>query len=154
MNTTGIWTDKDRCSGKPCLRNTRMPMCQILAELADGRPLSEIAEDFDLDYNNMKEAWTNLVQELNKLRINSKYIMSDPDTRGGENCIQGHRIPISLLLMNLLDGDSTPNEEAEDYELEQEEVEGVLWNLAALLDREWTDGPPADIKKAISEGPE
>ncbi len=154
MNTPGIWTDKDRCSGKPCLQGTRMPMCQILAELADGRDLKEIAEDFDLDYDTIVVAWHDLIEELCKLSINSQYIMSDPETRGGESCIQGHRIPISLVLMNFLEENSTPKQEAENYDLEPEEVEGILWNLASLLDRTWENGPPVDIEKAIAGGPE
>lgn len=47
MNTTGIWSEKLRLSGKPCIRGQRFSM----AQLADGRPLKEIAEDFDIDYN-------------------------------------------------------------------------------------------------------
>lgn len=154
MNTAGIWTDEDRCSGKPCLQKTRMPMCQILAELADGRDLKEIAEDFDLGYDNVVVAWHDLVEEFCKLKINSQYIMSDPETRGGENCIANHRIPISLLMMNFLEENSTPKQEAHDYDLENEEVEGVLWNLASLLDRDWSKGPPENIAEAIRKGPE
>lgn len=129
-------------------------MSSLLAEVADGRNLTEIAEDFAIDYDKVKLAWTDLVNEICQLKINSQYIMSDPETRGGQNCIQGHRIPISLILMNLLDCDTKPKEEADDYDLDAEEVEGVLWNLAALLDRDWTNGPPKDIAEAIRKGPE
>lgn len=48
MNTSGIWSEKLRLSGKPCIRGQRFSMAQLLA---DGRPLKEIAEDFDIDYN-------------------------------------------------------------------------------------------------------
>lgn len=129
-------------------------MSSLLAEVADGRNLTEIAEDFKIDYDKVQLAWTDLVNELSQLRINSQYISSDPETRGGQNCIIGHRIPISLMLMNLLQEDSKPKEEAEDYDLDAEEVEGVLWNLASLLDRDWTNGPPQDISEAIAKGPE
>lgn len=154
MNTAGIWSEKLRCSGKPCIRGQRFSMSQLLAELADGRPIKEIAEDFDIDYNKIKLAWTDLVEQLSYLKINSQYIMSDPETRGGQNCVQGHRIPISLVLMNLLEQDWTPKQEADDYDLEPEEVEGVLCNLASLLDRDWTNGPPEDVANAIKKGSE
>lgn len=36
MNTEHIWTDSNRCSGKPCIRGTRFPIAQLLAEIADG----------------------------------------------------------------------------------------------------------------------
>lgn len=153
MNTPGIWSERCRLSGKPCIRGHRFSMAQLLAELADGDRLSEIAENFDIDYNSIKLAWTDLVNQLCELKINSQYIMSDPETRGGQNCLQGHRIPISLVLMNLLQEDWIPRQEAEDYDLEQEEVEGMLWNLASLLDRDWTTGPPENIADAIKKGP-
>lgn len=153
MNTVGIWSEKLRLSGKPCIRGERFSMAQLLAELADGNRLSEIAENFDIDYNKIKLAWTDLVNELCQLKINSQYIMSDPETRGGQNYLQGHRIPISLVLMNLLEEDWAPKQEADDYDLEPEEVEGMLWNLASLLDRDWINGPPEDIADAIKKGP-
>lgn len=152
MNTSGIWVDNLRCGGKPCIRGHRFSISQLIAELASGRTLKEIAEDFDIDYDNITLAWRDLVNQLCELKINSRYIISDPEMRGGQNCLQGHRIPISLILMNLLD--STPIEEAKDYDLEPEEVEGMLWNLASLLDRDWTDGPPENIAEAIRKGPE
>jgi len=153
MDTTGIWSERLRLGGKPCIRGHRFSMAQLLAELADGDKLSEIAENFDISYDEIKLAWTDLVSQLCELKINSQYIMSDPETRGGQNCVQGHRIPISLILMGLLEEGWTVKEEAEDYDLEPQEVEGVLWNLASLLDRDWTNGPPEDIEKAIAGGP-
>lgn len=129
-------------------------MSSLLAEVADGRSLSEIAEDFGIDYDKVKLAWTDLVYELSQLKINSQYIISDPEMRGGQNCIYGHRIPIGLMLMNLLQEDSTPKQEADDYDLDAEEVEGMLWNLASLLDRDWTNGPPENIAEAIRKGPQ
>lgn len=153
MNTDGIWSDRLRLGGKPCISGHRFSVAQLLAEMAEGEDtLSSIAENFDIDYDKIKLAWTNLIQELSKLKINSQYIMSDPETRGGENCIEG--IPISLVLMEILEEDCTAKEEADDYyDLEQEEVEGMLWNLASLLDRDWTNGPPEDIADAIKKGP-
>ncbi len=155
MNTPGIWTDQLRCSGKPCIHGHRFSMAQLLAEMAEGEDtLKSIAENFEIDYDEIKLAWTDLVEELCKLKINSQYIMSDPEMRGGENCIQGRRIPISLVLMGLLEEEWTTKQEADDYDLDTEEVEGVLWNLASLLDRNWTTGPPEDIATAIRKGPE
>jgi uncharacterized protein (DUF433 family) len=130
-------------------------MAQLLAEMAEGEDtLTSIAKNFDIEYNRIKQAWTDLVEELCKLKINSEYIVSDPEMRGGQNCVKGHRIPISLVLMGILQEDWTTKQEANDYDLEPEEVEGVLWNLALLLDRNWTNGPPENVAKAIRKGPE
>jgi uncharacterized protein (DUF433 family) len=50
MNTKYIWTDNQRLGGKPCIRNHRFSIAQLLAELAEGdRGLKEIADDFDMD---------------------------------------------------------------------------------------------------------
>jgi uncharacterized protein (DUF433 family) len=38
-------------------------MSQLIAELADGRPLKEIAEDFDIDYDKIRLAWIDLVEQ-------------------------------------------------------------------------------------------
>lgn len=155
MNTSGIWSEPLRLSGKPCIRGHRFSMAQLLAEMAEREDtLKSIAENFDIEYSEIKLAWIDLVGELCKLKINSQYIMSDPETRGGENCLQGHRIPISLVMMGLLEENWTTKEEADDYDLEPEEVEGMLWNLASLLDRDWTNGPPENIAEAIRKGPE
>lgn len=50
-NTSHIWTDKDRCGGKPCIRGHRFTVAQLLAELAEGdRSLKKICEDFGLPF--------------------------------------------------------------------------------------------------------
>jgi uncharacterized protein (DUF433 family) len=49
ISTKCIWTDSLRLSGRPCLRDTRFPLSKLLAELAYGRSLHDIAEDFSLD---------------------------------------------------------------------------------------------------------
>lgn len=36
-------------SGVPVLKGTRLTVAQLLAEIADGRKVAEIAEDFDVD---------------------------------------------------------------------------------------------------------
>ncbi len=38
-----------KCGGVPVLRGTRLPLAQVLAEIADGRSVSELAEDFELE---------------------------------------------------------------------------------------------------------
>ena len=38
-----------KCGGVPVLRGTRFTLAQFLAELADGRNVFEISEDFDID---------------------------------------------------------------------------------------------------------
>lgn len=63
MNTSGIWSEKLRLGGKPCIRGQRFSMSQLIAELADGRPLKEIAEDFDIDYDKIRLAWIDLVEQ-------------------------------------------------------------------------------------------
>lgn len=44
-----------KCGGKPVLKGTRFTLAQLLAEVADGRDLPTIAEDFDLNLNTMIE---------------------------------------------------------------------------------------------------
>lgn len=150
MNTTGIWSEKGRLSGKPCVRNTRLSIAQVLAEVADGRALKEIAEDFNVDYDSIWGAWVDLVNELCLLKINSEHIMRKV---GCTNYVKDTECPVSWILMNLLLDNVTPKQEAEKHAVDQEKIEGVLWNLAALLDRDWTNGPPEDISQAIKEGP-
>ena len=60
MNTQGIWTNSERMSGKPCIRGTRFAVSQFLCELADGRSIGQIAEDFDLDYEMLEQALVDL----------------------------------------------------------------------------------------------
>jgi uncharacterized protein (DUF433 family) len=57
---SAIWTHPLRCGGLPCLRGTRFTIAQVLAELADGRRIDELADSFDLDVD-MLEA---LLREL------------------------------------------------------------------------------------------
>lgn len=40
--------NKNRFSGKPCLAGTRVPVSQIIAEIADGRSVDELADDMNL----------------------------------------------------------------------------------------------------------
>ena len=148
MNTTGIWTDPQRCSGKPCINGTRFPMCQLLAELADERDLKEISEDFNIDYDKIKQAWMDLIEQVSLLKIDSQFIMS----KGNDNYLG--KESVSLLLRNLLTENRTPEKEAIHHDLSENALEGMLWDLASLLDRDWTNGPPENVEKAIRGGPE
>ena len=47
--------DPDIRGGAVVLRNTRFPVARILAEIADDRTVSELAEDFDLDVDLLKK---------------------------------------------------------------------------------------------------
>jgi uncharacterized protein (DUF433 family) len=61
MNTSGIWSDRLRLGGKPCIRGDRFSIAQLLAEMAEGEDtLSSIAENFDVEYDKIKLAWTEL----------------------------------------------------------------------------------------------
>jgi hypothetical protein len=132
MNTTGIWSDKDRVSGKPCIRNTRL----------------SISEDFNVDYDKVWSAWVSMVNELCLLKINSSYII-----RSDVNYIKGSEAPVSYVLMKLLTDNLKPSELLFERGLDYETVRGALNDLAMLLDRNWTTGPPEDIEKAIAGGP-
>jgi uncharacterized protein (DUF433 family) len=44
-----IEIDPDRCCGRPVLRGTRFPLAQLVADVAVGRSLREVAADYDLD---------------------------------------------------------------------------------------------------------
>lgn len=41
-----IWIDPQRCGGKPCIRGHRIWVSLILDQLADGRTVGEILDDF------------------------------------------------------------------------------------------------------------
>lgn len=41
--------------GIPVVRGTRFPVARVLAELADGLSLSQIADDFDLDISTLRQ---------------------------------------------------------------------------------------------------
>jgi uncharacterized protein (DUF433 family) len=50
-----IQIDPQVRGGEPCLKNTRFPIARIYAELADNESLSEIAEEYALNYDHLKE---------------------------------------------------------------------------------------------------
>lgn len=53
---SAIWAHSLRRGGLPCLRGTRFTISQVLAELADGCCIAELAEDFDLDVDMIEAA--------------------------------------------------------------------------------------------------
>jgi uncharacterized protein (DUF433 family) len=44
-----------KCGGVPVLKGTRFSLAQVLAEIAEGRSVTELAEDFDLEPALIKE---------------------------------------------------------------------------------------------------
>jgi uncharacterized protein (DUF433 family) len=44
-----------KCGGVPVLKGTRLSLAQVLAEIAEGRSVSELAEDFELEPALIKE---------------------------------------------------------------------------------------------------
>ncbi len=56
MNTDNIWTDPTRMGGKPCIRNSRFTVAQLIAELADGSTIYEIVRDYNLDLKTTENA--------------------------------------------------------------------------------------------------
>jgi uncharacterized protein (DUF433 family) len=56
FNSPSIWTDFIRMGGKPCIRDTRFTIAQLLAELAEGRSTQEVAEAFNLDFEKVQGA--------------------------------------------------------------------------------------------------
>jgi len=42
--------DPERCAGVPVLAGTRFTVSQVFAELADGRSINDLADNFDIDF--------------------------------------------------------------------------------------------------------
>jgi len=49
-----VEVNPNKRGGIPVLKGTRFTVAQLFAELADGRSVFELAEDFELDLENMK----------------------------------------------------------------------------------------------------
>ncbi len=69
MNTTHIWTDPARMCGKPCIRNTRFPLGQLIAEIAQGATTAELVQDFRLSEEAVVGALEDLAQYLDQVRL-------------------------------------------------------------------------------------
>ena len=48
-----VEVDPDRLGGIPVLKGTRFSVAQVLAELAEGRSVQEVADDFDLNHEHV-----------------------------------------------------------------------------------------------------
>ena len=49
-----VEVDPNKRSGVPVLKGTRFTIAQLFAEIAEGRSIVEIAEDFELDLDTIK----------------------------------------------------------------------------------------------------
>lgn len=59
-----IEVDPQKRGGVPVLRGTRFTVAQVLAEIAEGRSVAELAEDFDLDPALLKKFLEGLAQSF------------------------------------------------------------------------------------------
>ena len=55
-----VESDPDRRGGIPVLRDTRFPFAKVVAELADGYTVAEIADDYELEYSALLAALSRL----------------------------------------------------------------------------------------------
>lgn len=51
-----VEVDPCKCSGEPVLAGTRFPFSQVLAQIADGDNIAALAENFELDGNQIETA--------------------------------------------------------------------------------------------------
>ena len=51
INTDHIWTEVGRCGGKPCIRGHWFTVAQMLAELAQGCTVGELAAAYEIVQN-------------------------------------------------------------------------------------------------------
>ena len=73
-----VWTDPDRMGGQPCLRGTRFPVAQVLAELASGQSVNSIAALYETNQGKMEDFLAGLA-----LAINSGLIVIPGESDGG-----------------------------------------------------------------------
>jgi uncharacterized protein (DUF433 family) len=64
-----IEINKNKRSGRPVIKGTRFLVSNLLAELAEGRNLSEIAESFDLDLNKLKDTLNYLANRIDDEKL-------------------------------------------------------------------------------------
>jgi uncharacterized protein (DUF433 family) len=65
----GVNFDEHRRGGEPVLDGTRFPAAQVLAELAAGRSVDELAKDYDLYDGPMRELLRSLADYVRLLRV-------------------------------------------------------------------------------------
>ncbi len=75
----GIKIDPQIMSGVPVIMNTRFPVAQLLAEMAEGRTVKEIADDFDLPFGDCINAIDELSIYLNKPFNSGTYEVADSE---------------------------------------------------------------------------
>ena len=52
----GIEVSPDRCSGRPVIRNTRVPVKTVLDALAAGDTLEQVATDYGITHDDIRNA--------------------------------------------------------------------------------------------------
>lgn len=60
MNTKAIWTDPDRCGGRPCLRGHRITVSQLLQEISEVESIRAVCKSYDLPYELLLDMLTDL----------------------------------------------------------------------------------------------
>jgi len=65
-------------------------------------------------------------------RVLSPGIVSDPQINGGKAIVEGTRVPVKIILVDLSQGMSI-RELCEEYDLTEEQVKNVLNYAAALV---------------------
>jgi uncharacterized protein (DUF433 family) len=65
INTEFIWTNPERMSGSPCIRNHRLPISQLLWYLTES-DLNTYCSDFQIDKKEVIGALKDLSDILNK----------------------------------------------------------------------------------------
>lgn len=65
LNTKGIWSESLRLGGKPCVRGHRFSVSQLLAELAEGNSLQDIAENFEIELADLTQVLWDLAKLVN-----------------------------------------------------------------------------------------
>jgi uncharacterized protein (DUF433 family) len=61
-----IEVNANKRGGVPVLKGTRFTLAQLFAEMADGRSIGEIAEDFDLDFGQLKQFLEGVAIQLDR----------------------------------------------------------------------------------------
>ena len=106
-------------SGKPCIKNTRITVYDILKYFAGGMNESEILSDFpSLTHEDIKTVFA-----FSALK---ERITVDPKVMGGKLCIRGVRIAVDTIT-GLLSTGKTHDEILELYpDLEKEDIFAAL----------------------------
>lgn len=117
MNTPGIWTNKERCGGRPCIRGHRFSISQLLAELSVRENIHEIADNFHIN-----------VKEINVALKDLSYGMNLNDFILNKN---NQKVYIFTILRDLAENsiEITSN----NYDVKVQDIKSSLDNLAEWL---------------------